>query len=436
MNKQLNSEPRHSIRRHLVAGMAVIVLLVGGVGGWAATTRLSGAVIAQGLLVVDSNVKKVQHPTGGVVSELRVRDGDHVRAGDILVRLDQTQTQANLTIVTNGLDELAARLARDEAERDGTDKLTFPADLLAREREPQVAHLLSGERKLFEIRRMARDGQKAQLRARIDQLNEEIGGLSTQRQARIEQIDWIKKELEGIQDLWKKNLVPFTRVTSLEREAARLEGESGQFVASMAQTRGKISETELQIIQVDQDMRAEVGKDIAEIRAKMSELTEKKIAAEDLLRRVDIRAPQEGIVLQSTVHTVGGVIGQGEQIMLIVPESEMLTVEAKIQPQEIDQVHLGQTAVLRFSAFNQRTTPELNGVVSRISADVTQDQKTGSYYYTVRISASADEIARLNSLKLIAGMPVEIFIQSEERYVISYLVKPLRDQITRAFREK
>jgi len=436
VNKQLNSEPRHSIRRHLVAGMAVIVLLVGGVGGWAATTRLSGAVIAQGLLVVDSNVKKVQHPTGGVVSELRVRDGDHVRAGDILVRLDQTQTQANLTIVTNGLDELAARLARDEAERDGADRLTFPADLLARERELQVAHLLSGERKLFEIRRMARDGQKAQLRARIDQLNEEIGGLSTQRQARIEQIDWIKKELEGIQDLWKKNLVPFTRVTSLEREAARLEGESGQFVASMAQTRGKISETELQIIQVDQDMRAEVGKDIAEIRAKMSELTEKKIAAEDLLRRVDIRAPQEGIVLQSTVHTVGGVIGQGEQIMLIVPESEMLTVEAKIQPQEIDQVHLGQTAVLRFSAFNQRTTPELNGVVSRISADVTQDQKTGSYYYTVRISASADEIARLNSLKLIAGMPVEIFIQSEERYVISYLVKPLRDQITRAFREK
>ena len=436
MNNQVNSEPHLSIRRHLVTGAAVVILLLGGVGGWAATTRLSGAVIAQGQLVVDSNVKKVQHPTGGVVSELKVRDGDQVRAGDILVRLDQTQTQANLTILTNSLDELAARLARDEAERDGTDSISFPNDLLAREREPQVAHVLSGERKLFDIKRTARAGQKAQLRARIDQLNEEISGLSTQRQARIEQINWIKKELEGIQDLWKKNLVPFTRVTTLEREAARLEGESGQFVASMAQTRGKISETELQIIQIDQDMRAEVSKDIAEIRAKMSELSEKKIAAEDQLRRVDIRAPQEGIVLQSNVHTVGGVIGPGEQIMLIVPKSEILTVEAKIQPQEIDQVYLGQTALLRFSAFNQRTTPELNGTVSRISADVTQDQKTGGYYYTVRISVSADELARLEGLKLIAGMPVETFMQSEERYVISYLVKPLHDQITRAFREK
>lgn len=436
MNTQANSEVRGSIRRHLIAGIAVVVVLLGGVGGWAATTRLSGAVIAQGQLVVDTNVKKVQHPTGGVVSELRAHDGDHVNAGDILVRLDQTQTQANLAIVTNGLDELAARLARDEAERDGAASLAFPEQLLAREQEPQVAHVLSGERKLFEIRRAAREGQKAQLRARVDQLNEEIRGLSTQRQARIEQIEWIKKELEGVQALWKKNLVPFTRVTNLEREAARLEGESGQFVASIAQTKGKISETELQVIQIDQDMRAEVGKDIAEIRAKTSELTEKKVAAEDQLRRVEIRAPQQGVVLQSTVHTVGGVIGPGEQIMLIVPESEVLAVEAKIQPQEIDQVRLGQTAALRFSAFNQRTTPELDGVVTRVSADVTQDQKTGAYSYTIRISVSADEVERLNGLKLVAGMPVEAFIQSEERYVISYLVKPLSDQINRAFREK
>jgi HlyD family secretion protein len=436
VSKEADPEPRLAIRRHLVAGAAVVVLLLGGVGGWATTTRLAGAVIAQGQLVVDTNVKKVQHPTGGVVSELRVRDGDRVQAGDILVRLDPTQTQSNLAIVTNGLDELGARLARDEAERDGAESLSFPPALLARENDPQVAHILSGERKLFEIRRSAREGQKAQLRARIDQLNEEISGLVTQRQARIEQISWIKKELEGVQDLWKKNLVPFTRVTNLEREAARLEGENGQFVASIAQTKGKISETELQIIQIDQDMRAEVGKDIADIRGKMSELAEKKVAAEDQLKRVDIRAPQTGVVLQSTVHTVGGVIAQGEQIMLIVPESEILAVEARIQPQEIDQVHVGQTAALRFSAFNQRTTPELDGVVSLVSADVAQDQKTGAYYYTIRISVAAAEMARLEGLKLVAGMPVEAFIQTEDRYVISYLVKPLRDQITRAFREK
>jgi HlyD family secretion protein len=436
MNDSSISEPSRSIRRHLVAGVAVVILLAGGLGGWATTTELSGAVIAQGLLVVDTNVKKVQHPTGGVVGELRVHDGSQVKAGDVLIRLDDTQTRANLAIVTNGLDELAARQARDEAERDGADVIIFPANLLARERDPQVAHALDGERKLFEIRRMAREGQKAQFRQRIAQAKEEIEGLSTQMNARIQQVEWIKKELIGVHDLWEKNLIPFTRVTTLEREAARLEGERGQLIASIAQTKGKISETELQIIQIDQDMRAEVGKDLAEIRGKTAELTERKVAAEDQLKRVDIRAPQDGKVFQSTVHTVGGVISQGEQIMLIVPEADALAVEAKIQPQEIDQVHLGQSAALRFSAFNQRTTPELNGTVSRISADISQDQKTGASFYTLRIMVPETELARLEGLKLVAGMPVEAFMQTNQRTVLSYLIRPLHDQITRAFREK
>ena len=436
MNDRSIFEPRRSIRRHLVAGVAVVILLAGGLGGWATTTELSGAVIAQGLLVVDSNVKKVQHPTGGVVGELLVHDGSHVKAGDVLIRLDDTQTRANLAIVTNSLNELAARQARDEAERDGANIIIFPGDLLAREGDPQVAHAVDGERKLFDIRRMAREGQKAQLRQRIVQSNEEIEGLSTQMNARILQIEWIKKELIGVHDLWEKNLVPFTRVTTLEREAARLEGERGQMIASIAQTKGKISETELQIIQIDQDMRAEVGKDLADIRGKTAELTERKIAAEDQLKRVDIRAPQDGMVFQSIVHTVGGVIAQGEQIMLIVPEGDALAVEAKIQPQEIDQVHLDQSAALRFSAFNQRTTPELDGTVSRISADISQDQKTGASFYTLRITVPETQLARLDGLKLVAGMPVEAFMQTNQRTVLSYLVRPLHDQITRAFREK
>ena len=417
-------------------GVAVVMVLAGGLGGWATTTELSGAVIAQGLLVVDSNVKKVQHPTGGVVGELLVHDGSKVKAGDVLIRLDDTQTRANLAIVTNSLNELAARQARDEAERDGANIIIFPDDLLAREGDPQVAHAVDGERKLFDIRRMAREGQKAQLRQRIVQSNEEIEGLSTQMNARILQIEWIKKELIGVHDLWEKNLVPFTRVTTLEREAARLDGERGQMIAAIAQTKGKISETELQIIQIDQDMRAEVGKDLADIRGKTAELTERKIAAEDQLKRVDIRAPQDGMVFQSNVHTVGGVISQGEQIMLIVPEADALAVEAKIQPQEIDQVHLDQSAALRFSAFNQRTTPELNGTVSRISADISQDQKTGASFYTLRITVPETELARLDGLKLVAGMPVEAFMQTDQRTVLSYLVRPLHDQIRRAFREK
>lgn len=436
MTKTVTSSARRSIQHYLRVGIGATILLAGGVGGWAATTQLSGAVIAQGQLVIDSNVKKVQHPTGGVIGELRVRDGSRVKAGDVVIRLDDTQTRANLAIVSKGLDELMAREARDEAERDGAETIAFPKDLLARVDDPQVAHVVQGERKLFEIRRSAREGQKAQLRERIAQLKEEIKGIETQQEARGYQIDWIKKELEGVNELWQKHLVSYSRVTTLERDAARLLGERGQLRASIAQSRGKISELELQILQIEQDMRAEVGKDLAEIRAKESELVEKKIAAADQLQRIDIRAPQDGVVHQLNVHTVGGVISPSEPIMLVVPESEALVVEAKLQPQDIDQVRFGQKALLRFSALNQRTTPEVDGTVTQISADVTQDQKSGASFYTVRISVPEDEIARIDGLRLIAGMPVEAFIQTGERTVMSYLVKPLSDQVLRAFRER
>ena len=237
-----------------------------------------------------------------------------------------------------------------------------------------------------------------------------------------------------MRDLWRKNLVQIQRVTALERDAARLEGERGSLVSSIAQTKGKITETELQILQIDQDLRTEVGKELAEIRGKIAELVERKVAAEDQLKRIDIRAPQDGMVHQSSVHTVGGVITAGEAIMLIVPQADALTVESKLMPQDIDQVRPGQTAALRFSAFNQRTTPELNGLVTRVSADLTTDQRTGATYYTVRISISDEQVARLGGLKLLPGMPVEAFIQTGERTVVSYLTKPFTDQAARSFR--
>ena len=427
---------RRSLRHHLLAVGVMALVLVFGLGGWAATTEFSGAVIAQGQLVVDSNVKKVQHPTGGVVGELRVRDGDQVHAGDVLLRLDDVQTRANLGIVTKQLDEYTARQAREEAERDGADTIDFPAQLLARRADPDVAKAVNGERRQFEVRRAAREGQRSQLNERITQLHEDITGYDAQIKSKADQIEWITKELDGVNELWNKNLVPYTRVTALEREKARLDGERGQTIATIAQAKGKITETELQILQIDQDMRSEVGKDLADIRAKTAELVERKVAAEDQLRRVDIRAPQDGMVHQLNVHTVGGVIAQGEQIMLIVPESDTLDVEAKIPPQDIDQLRIGQLAVLRFSAFNQRTTPELNGEVKVIAADVTEDQKTGNRYYTIRISVPPAEVARLDGLCLVPGMPVEAFIQTSPRTVLSYLIRPLHDQFARAFREK
>ena len=427
---------RLSIRQHLVVGLSVVVLLAGGLGGWASTAQISGALIAPGSIVVESSVKKVQHPTGGVVGEVRAHDGDLVKAGDVVVRLDDTVTKASLAIVTKNLDGLWARAARLEAEQRGLDRITFPPMLTDRADDPDVKGIMASETKLFEVRVNGRIGQKAQLRERITQLNEEIAGLTAQEKAKDREIELVEQELTGVRDLYDKHLVQLTRLTTLERDAARLSGERAQYVASRAQAKGKITETELQVIQVDKDVVSDVSKDLRETNDKIGEFVERKVTAEDQLRRVDIRAPQAGMVLQSTVHTVGGVITAGDTVMLIVPQADDLQVEAKVNPQDIDKLQVGQKTLLRLSAFNQRTTPELNGVVTRVSPDVTTDQRTGQSYYTIRVSMPPEEVARLGDVKLIPGMPVEAFVQTGERTLLSYLIKPLSDQLMRAFREK
>jgi HlyD family secretion protein len=428
---------RRSIQVHLVIGLAVVVVLAGGLGGWASTAEISGALIAPGQIVVETNVKKVQHPTGGVVGELLTRDGDKVRAGQIVVRLDDTVTKANLAIVTKNLDAALARAARLQAEQRGLEGITFPPQLTDRARDPDVATVMASESKLFEVRVNGRAGQKAQLRERVTQLNEEIAGLAAQEKAKDEEIALVQKELEGVRDLYNKRLIQISRLTTLERDSARLNGERAQYIASRAQAKGKITETELQIIQVDKDLVSEVSKDLRETNDKIGEFVERKVTAEDQLRRVDIRAPQDGIVEQTSVHTVGGVITAGDTIMLIVPQSDDLQVEAKVNPQDIDKLQVGQKTLLRLSAFNQRTTPELNGFVTRVSADVTTEQRTGQSYYTIRVSMPPDEVARLgDNNKIIPGMPVEAFVQTGDRTMMAYLMKPLSDQLMRSFRER
>jgi HlyD family secretion protein len=427
---------RRSIRSHLIVGLSVVIVLAGGLGGWASTVQISGALIAPGSIVVESNVKKVQHPTGGVVGEVLARDGDLVKAGDIVVRLDDTVTKANLAIVTKNLDAAQARAARLEAEQRGLDKITFPPQLLQRREEPELKNIIASETKLFEVRVNGRIGQKAQLRERITQLNEEISGLLAQERAKDLEIALVEKELAGVRQLYDQHLVQLSRLTTLERDTARLNGERAQYISSRAQAKGKITETELQIIQVDKDMVSEVSKDLRETNDKIGEFVERKVTAEDQLRRIDIRAPQDGMVLQSSVHTVGGVISAGDTVMLIVPQADDLQVEAKVNPQDIDKLQIGQKTLLRLSAFNQRTTPELNGVVTRVSPDTTTDQRTGQSYYTIRVSMPAQEVARLGEAKLIPGMPVEAFVQTGDRTMFSYLMKPLHDQLMRSFREK
>lgn len=430
------SPSRNSIRAHLLAASVVAGVLLAGLGGWARTTEIAGAVIAKGVVVVESDVKKVQHQTGGTIGELRVRDDQLVHEGDILVRLDDTQTKANLGVLAKNLDELYARQARQEAEKEGAQDIEFPDDLLARAAtDPGVARVVEGERKLFTFRAESRAGEKSQLQERASQLREEVKGLVEQVDAKTKEIALIEQELTGVMDLWKKQLVPFSRVTALQRDQARLEGERGQLLASKASTSGKIAEVELQIIQVDQDLRSKVAEELSDVRTKIAELSERKIAAEDQLRHVDICAPQTGWVHELAVHTVGGVIAAGETIMLIVPKNDALSVEAKVTPSDIDQLRPDQRVVLRFSAFNQRTTPQLNGSIGWISPDLTEDPHTKTSYYTVRVRVPDEEIARLRGLKIIPGMPVEAFVQTESRTVLSYLVKPLTDQIMRSFRD-
>jgi HlyD family secretion protein len=411
-----------------------VALIVG--GGWASFVPLSGAVVIPGTVVAESNIKKIQHQTGGVIASISVRDGMHVRDGDIVAKLDDTQVRANFQVVTAQLDEIRARISRLTAERDGHDDQALLRQVAFTNREDSNEQLLTEENSLFKARADARKSQRQLLRNRIDQLNEQIAGLDAQIKAKRTQSDLIGQELEGVQTLYDKHLTPLTRLTSLQREAARLDGEQGQLVSTTAETRAKISESELQLVKLDQDFRADVVKDLREAQDKEAELSERAVAARDQLNHIDLRAPTAGVIHQLSVHTIGGVVAPGEVIMVVVPESDELQIDARLPATEIDQVHEGQSTVVRFSAFNQRTTPELRGVVSHVSADISRDAKSEASYYTVRVSLPGDELARLSGLQLISGMPAEVFVQTASRTMMSYLFKPISDQLHRMFRER
>lgn len=424
-----------SVRRHLAFGGFATMAFVACVGGWATTTQLAGAVVANGTFVVESYVKTIQHPTGGVVGELLVHEGQQVRAGDVLIRLDATQVRANLAIVSKRLDELTTREARLEAECDDKERITFPLALLAHEQAPDVARAMQGEENLFRSRRDTRISKKAQLAERIREYEHQIAGLKDQQDAFEHGIQVRERELADLRVLLAKGITSVQRLNELERDKATLDAYRGQVVAGQAQAAGSIAETRLQILQVEQDLKTEVTTDLRDTQAKIGEFSERKIAAEDQLRRIDMIAPQDGWVHNLAVHTVGGVVSPGGTVMEIVPDQDSLSLEAHITPHDIHDVRLGQQAVLRLTAFNLRTTPELNGTVSRVGADLTQDQRTGNSFYVVRIAIQFDELARLGAMKLVPGMPAEAFVQTGERTAMSYLMKPLHDQIARAFRE-
>lgn len=426
-------DPFRDIRRTTYIGLAMLAVGVSTVGVWAATAPLASAVIAPAQVVVDSNVRRVQHPTGGVVAEILVNDGDRVKAGDVLVRLDETMTRANLALIENQLNQFWTRRARLRAEQDGRDSFVIPKELADRN-EPAIADIIDGETSLLLRRREAIAGQQSQLRERGAQIGEEIHGLTAQIDSKREQTRLIQRELEGVRQLFEKNLIPYARLTTLEREAARLTGEEGQLIAETARAKGRIAEIELQTLQVVQDQRREIATDLRETEIKIADLSERRIAALDQLARVVLRAPQDGMVHQKSVHTVGGVITAGEQLMLIIPEKDSLVVEARVDPQMIDRLRLGQSAKLRFPAFDTAITPDLDGRLTRVAADLTKDQQSGISYYVARIALDDGELAKLGGKALVPGMPVEAYIQNGSRTAFAYLRKPLEDQLARAFR--
>jgi HlyD family secretion protein len=433
---KFNSDPRPSIRRLNVIGVATVLILIGGIGGWAATSKLAGAVIANGSLVVESNVKKVQHPTGGTISALMVEEGSAVEAGDVLVKLDDTAPRATLNIVRSELDTQLLRQARLVAERDDAPAVFLPQSLAPRQMDPSVASAFASEQKLFESRRNSLNGQRAQLAEQIDQLKEQIDGLTAQRAAKESELELIAKELEGVAALFEKQLTTRERINALERNRASLEGDRGQMIAQIAAARGKISETEIQILQLDKTFRTEVLNDLRDAEAKIDAARERETAAEDQLRRIEIRAPQSGTVHGLAFHTVGGVIGAGETIMMIVPNADSLVVDAMVAPQDVDQVTVGSEVTVRLLAGNTRTTPVLQAKVVRVAPDLLRNPDTNNGSYLVRAAFDKGALAALGNFHAVAGMPAELFFATGERTPLQYLLKPLGEQIAHTFRER
>ena len=426
-----------STRRYITFGLGAVIVLVFGIGGWAALANISGAVVATGQVQVKGNSKRIQHREGGIVGAILVADGDRVKAGDLLIRLDATLVQTNLAVIEKQLIEFSAREARLLAERDSANRIEFPGWLIElRDSADQVAmDSVRGESRLFETRSQMLGGQVAQLNERVEQFKMQSEGLVAQRDAKDEEMSIIVEELESLEDLLARGLVAKPRVMELKRNSSRLRGEHGGLISEIAVAAGRVSETKLSIIQVAQDRQQEVLSLMSEVQAQIVRLTEQRIAARDQLKRIDIRAPQSGVVHQLAFHTIGGVVQAGEVIMNIVPDGFDLIVEARVTPTDRDQIEAGQKAVITFSAFSQRTTPNANGTVTTISPDLTVDEVSGLSYFTAQIAPDEGEIERLGNLDLVPGMPAETFIQTGNRTVLSFLLKPLSDNLRRSFRE-
>ncbi|WP_189338441.1 HlyD family type I secretion periplasmic adaptor subunit [Sphingobium sp. SCG-1] len=427
-------EPEARLNGSLRTAVLLMSVLVFGIGGAAAFVPMGGAIVASGQLGVESRVKQITHPTGGVVSEILVQNGQHVRKGQLLMRLDDKVLGTDAQLSALSLDQMVAQRARLEAERMGAPAIRFPDTLLKRT-DASARAAMADEQKLFDIRRSEGAGLTAQLHSRIGQYGQEIAGYRAQIAALQKQAVLIQPELAGVRELYGKKLVTLNRVNQLERTSADIGGSVGALNAQIAQTMARISETRQQIIQLGETRRSDAGVQLAQINNALNEQQVRSVSAMDAQSRTMIRAPYDGVVDKLAAATIGGVIRPADTIMEIVPDQDRLLVEGAINPQDIDRVHSGQPARIRLSSASATTTPELHGKVVFVAAERTVEQASQRSYFPVRVEIDPRDIKSLSGVKMKAGMPAEIFVESGSRTMLSYLTKPLRDQFQRAFRD-
>ncbi|KMW60608.1 Type I secretion membrane fusion protein, HlyD family [Candidatus Rhodobacter oscarellae] len=433
----MSEQKRFTARGYMILGILGLLVLVGGFGGWAVLANISGAIVASGQVEVDQNRQVVQHPDGGVVAEILVDEGDLVAEGEVLLRLDAVALRSDLAIVESQLFEFMARRARLEAERDGQTGIAFDAELVKEaSTRPQLQDLIDGQQRLFGARNASLANEAEQLRKRRSQILTQVTGIDAQKASLETQIGLIRQELADQQSLLDRGLAQAARVLALQREEASLDGRRGELIAAGAQAEERVTEIDISILTLQTERREQAITRLRDLQVRELELAEQRNALRTRLNRLEITAPVSGIVYSKQVFTPRSVIRPAEPVLFLIPQDRPLVVAARVEPIHVDQFFVSQEVVVKFSAFDARTTPELFGDVVQISADAFVDERTQATYYRAEIRLSEEELAKLpEGLVMIPGMPVEAFIRTDDRSPLTYLVKPLTDYFAKAFRE-
>lgn len=424
-----------SLGRHGWAGFAIVALVAGGLGLWAATTEIAGAVVAPGIVAVEDGSKRIQHQEGGIVSEIMVQNGDAVREDQLLLRLDGTAVAASRDVIRAQLDNALAVRARLLAEAAGAPALERPR-VTGWSPGAEFEAVFATQASLREVRKLSTTSQQSRLAEQTAQLEQQIGGMLAQQAALNDELAILTEEWRGLEELLASGLTDSARANANRRQRASIAGSIAKLATDIAAARAAIAERAVASAQVEDDFRSGVLQELQAIEVNVAELLQQKIAADDRLRRLDIRAPRAGVVHQSAVHTIGGVISPGEAVMLIVPANEQLLVDVRVAPADIDDIAMGQDVLVRFTGLALPTTPGLAGVVRSVSPAAAADPITKAAYYEVRVEIAEAERQRLGaSTRVVPGMPVEAFLETEMHTVLAYLAQPLTDQIMHTFRE-